>query len=525
MDKILEFINKQTDNKYKNLLFFGGVFDKKSSAMQIEFSNLSKEQKTKENVEQLTVLCKQFLNGFVDKVVIKFHSNSLTMQEFKFFVQKTIVSREELHNVDTSKIDIDFCEDKTLVSINYPEGSINEAVLDFEKSEIEREIFEKLNQNVEICFKKNVTESSVLENRKDRLFEDNHIFEEMKKSQVVEIQNVEVLFGDFNCKKANLAGYFDYEENGDICSVGVVKACSIKEIKPKTSENTGNETDDESKQAEKPKKYMVFELEYDGLKTRAVWFMPKNFEDFEPIALDTTIAIYGKINEYAGERSVRVFSFAKCTFVEPNKVWRKCPTAYQHVKPEPYEFAEQTNLFFDDKKTENKYLLENTFVVYDLETTGINTNTCKIIDIGAYKIVDGKIVEKFCTFVNPECEIPEEASKVNRITNVMVENSPTIEMALPDFYKFCYGSIIVGYNNIGFDDLFILREGKKQYYNFDNKRDDVFNIAKSKIGGLRNYKLSTVCQYENVPLIDAHRASNDALATAKLFIKLVEKYC
>ena len=58
-----------------------------------------------------------------------------------------------------------------------------------------------------------------------------------------------------------------------------------------------------------------------------------------------------------------------------------------------------------------------------------------------------------------------------------------------------------------------------------NKRDDVFNIAKKNIGGLRNYKLSTVCQEMNVPLIDAHRASNDAIATAKLFIKLVEKFC
>ena len=240
---------------------------------------------------------------------------------------------------------------------------------------------------------------------------------------------------------------------------------------------------------------------------------------------DETYVIQGKVNAYNNQKSVRVEKIAKCNFNPPKKIWKKCPSDYRYIRPEPYEFMQQASLFFEEKKTTNEYLLNNTFVVYDLETTGINPEFCKIIDIGAYKIVDGKIVEKFCTFVNPECEIPEEASRINRITNTMVEGSPTIEMALPDFYKFCYGSTIVGYNNIDFDDLFIKKEGKKQFYNFDNKVDDVFNIAKKNIGGLRNYKLSTVCEYENVPLIDAHRASNDALATAKLFIKLVEKFC
>ena len=121
--------------------------------------------------------------------------------------------------------------------------------------------------------------------------------------------------------------------------------------------------------------------------------------------------------------------------------------------------------------------------------------------------------------------IPPEASKVNRITDDMVANYPNIDKILPDFYKFCYGSIIVGYNNIGFDDVFINREGKRLKYNFDNVRNDAFALAKANLPGLKNYKLGTVCANQNVPLIDAHRATNDALATAKLFIKLAEKFC
>jgi DNA polymerase III epsilon subunit family exonuclease len=376
----------------------------------------------------------------------------------------------------------------------------------------------ELNYNVKCVFEKISQESSgVLLDRKDRMIEDNMIFEEMKKSQVVELQNIENVFGEYQFKTANIAG--EIGDGIDIAVVGNVKSCFIRETKAKIVEDKdGNEVEKE------PKKYMTLELEFENQVTRCSWFFKKNMEIPEEFKVGEVLAVFGKVDEYNGQKSVRISSIARCTFNPPKKVWRKCPSTYRFIKPEPYEFTEQIGLFFEDKKTDNKYLLNNTFVVYDLETTGINPETCKIIDIGAFKIVEGRIVEKFCTFVNPECEIPEEASKVNRITNALVENSPTIEKALPDFYKFCNGSIIVGYNNIGFDDLFINKEGRKQFYNFDNKRDDVFNIAKENVFGLNNYKLSTVCNAMSVPLIDAHRAANDALATAKLFIKLVEKY-
>jgi DNA polymerase III epsilon subunit family exonuclease len=531
MDKILKFISTQTNNKYPDLLFFGANFNKKTNFLTLDFSSLPKQQKNAQNVAEIESICKQYFRKIVDGIKVNFRSNSLTMEEFKTYLFDKILSYNQLANIDPTSITFDYNDDITVLNIPYQDASLNTDVLAPISAEIQSVIKAELHQDVELHFEQIKQDKSVIESRKDRILEDNLVFEEMKKAQIVDISNAEIVFGDFKATKAYLAG--DISELGtEICVVGNVKECFKRETKPKVTEDDTNANQNAeastgaevAKPAKQGREYLAITLEYDGATTKCFWFFAKDFS-IEPFPVGTTLAISGKMSEYNGSKSLRASSVAKCTFVPPKKVYRKCPTQYRYISPEPYEFTEQTNLFFADEKTKNKYLLNNTFVVYDLETTGINAANCKIIDIGAYKIVDGKITEKFCTFVNPECEIPEEASKVNRITNALVADAPTIEMALPDFYKFCYGSTIVGYNNIGFDDLFIAKEAKKQFYNFSNNHDDAFNIAKKNLPGLRNYKLSTVCEYMNVPLIDAHRAANDALATAKLFIKLAEKFC
>lgn len=515
MDKIIEFIKSKTDNMFDGLAFQKGIYKKNIDELCLNFS-FDKPSEISENDKMfLTDICKEYVGDAVKSVKVNIKSNLLTATEIKDEIYKIIENFEELKNINKMSIEFNFDEDNILIKIPYNDGMIDCDINQL-KEDLQNDIYYQINYKVLVIFDKiEIKGTKMLDNKYEQIIEDNYLLEEIKNSQIVKIENIQNAYGEIVEDEAYLAGCYGDKE--DIIVVGSVKNCRIKDIKPK-------EQDKENGKEEKLKQFMSFELEYEGLTTRCIFFSSKSSENIDELVDGETYVVQGKVNEYNGQKSVRVSKIAKCSFVPPKKVWKKCPTDYKHIKPEPYEFMEQSSLFFEEEKTKNEYLLNNTFVVYDLETTGINTEFCKIIDIGAYKIVNGKIVEKFCSFVNPECEIPEEASKVNRITNAMVENSPTIEMALPDFYKFCYGSVIVGYNNIGFDDLFIKKEGKKQFYNFDNKVDDVFNIAKQKIGGLRNYKLSTVCEYENVPLIDAHRASNDALATAKLFIKLVEKY-
>ncbi len=518
MDKIVKYINTQTNNKYQNLLFFGAVLSQNTSTMQIKFDIDDKSLKSQENVEELKELCKKYLCSYINKIEIIFKNCSLTMEEFKDVCKIVLNNYFSLSNTELSNIVFNFNDEITKIIVPIKFSILNNPEVNDIIKDIKNEISSKTNQNVEIEFEESSTTSlNLLDDRKSQILEDTMIDEVMNKNKKVELSNIERVFGDFDSSNAYLAGsLIDEPENEIISVVGVLKSVDIRETKPKEAE--------EGKRQLSPRKYLSFELEYDGETTKCILFFTKDMA--EPIMpnLDSIVVVQGKFNNFNGNSSIRVSSIAKCTFVPPQKVYRSAPSNYRYVKPEPYEFTEQINFFLQDEVTKKDYLLNNTFIVYDLETTGIKPELNYIIDIGAFKIVKGKIVEKFSTFVNPECEIPEEASKVNRITNKLVENSPTIDMVLPDFYKFCEGSIIVGYNNINFDDLFIAKESKRLSYNFDNKRDDVFNIAKKNILGLKNYKLSTVCQAENVPLIDAHRAINDALATAKLFIKLVEKY-
>ena len=98
--------------------------------------------------------------------------------------------------------------------------------------------------------------------------------------------------------------------------------------------------------------------------------------------------------------------------------------------------------------------LRDTYVVFDLETTGFSPVKDKIIEIGAVKVEEGKITDKFSTFVNPKVPIPFEITRLTSITDEMVMNAPTIEEVLPEFLEFIDGAALVAHN-AGFDVGFI----------------------------------------------------------------------
>ena len=98
--------------------------------------------------------------------------------------------------------------------------------------------------------------------------------------------------------------------------------------------------------------------------------------------------------------------------------------------------------------------LDDTFVVFDLETTGFSAIKDKIIEIGAVKVVKGEIVDSFSTFVNPRRPIPFEITKLTSITDEMVMEYPDIETILPQFLEFVGDAVLVAHN-AGFDVGFI----------------------------------------------------------------------
>ncbi len=229
------------------------------------------------------------------------------------------------------------------------------------------------------------------------------------------------------------------------------------------------------------------------------------------------VCTFGSFREYNGKLNFNSNSIARCVYKkeEIKSSFKHVNEEYHTVFPEKFVDYQQSGLFDDDEK-----YFEGTYVVFDLETTGLEAHKEEIIEIGACKVVNGKIEETFSSFVKPSKHIPREITDLTGITDDMVKDAPTINYVLPDFYKFCYGSTMVGHN-VSFDIGFIYAISKKLAYNFDNPLIDTIEMARTKLPGLKNYKLGTVVDRLNIILDNAHRAINDATATAKVFIKLM----
>lgn len=199
-------------------------------------------------------------------------------------------------------------------------------------------------------------------------------------------------------------------------------------------------------------------------------------------------------------------------------VYNDVPEDYYTVFPEPYLETEQGNLF-DEKEEVVPDLLKGKVVVFDLETTGLQANSCKIIEIGAVSMIDGVIKETFSTLINPEEHIPEDASKTNNIYDEDVKNAPLFKDVVGDFYKFCYGATLCAHN-APFDIGFITYHGRQFLYNFDNPVIDTLAMAKKIFKRDRNNNLGDLCKQFDIELTNAHRALFDTIATAKVLKKL-----
>ena len=166
--------------------------------------------------------------------------------------------------------------------------------------------------------------------------------------------------------------------------------------------------------------------------------------------------------------------------------------------------------------------LDDTFVVFDIETTGLSKETESITEIGAVKVVDGKIIDRFSTFVNPERPIPAEITKLTGITNEMVADAPVITEILPKFLEFCQDAVLVAHN-ANFDTGFIrLNAERKCGIEVKNTVLDTLELSRALLPELKKHKLDIICEQLGVSLEGHHRAVNDAEATAEVFLKFID---
>ncbi len=276
------------------------------------------------------------------------------------------------------------------------------------------------------------------------------------------------------------------------------------------------------------KVYYSFTITDTTAMLRVTYFIrQKSVDKIRALKVGDSIVCTGKTELYNGflRYTANFIDYGSTPegFVPEKRKSKPVPRYYGVVTPRPFADISQTDMFSDTSVPE--CLKGRTFVVFDLETTGLNSspssgNMDKIIEIGAYKIIDGVISESFTTFVNPERKLSEEIINLTGITEEMVANAPTYEQVMPDFFKFCNGCTLVGHNLVGFDFKFVDYYCAKLGYMLDRKLIDTIPLSQELLF-LSNYKLNTVADHFGITF-NHHRAIDDALVTGKIFIELIK---
>jgi DNA polymerase-3 subunit alpha (Gram-positive type) len=166
---------------------------------------------------------------------------------------------------------------------------------------------------------------------------------------------------------------------------------------------------------------------------------------------------------------------------------------------------------------------QTSFVVVDLETTGLEPNLDSIVEIAAVKVVNGQIVDEKTTLVHPGIFVPQETTDITGITTEMLIGQPKFEEVVEDYLNFIGEDGVFVAHNADFDFAFFnshLRRMNKP--ELKNPCVCTFKLAKVVHPNLARYGLGALVEVFGVDLPQAHRAIHDARATAHLFTKFLK---
>jgi DNA polymerase III epsilon subunit family exonuclease len=177
-------------------------------------------------------------------------------------------------------------------------------------------------------------------------------------------------------------------------------------------------------------------------------------------------------------------------------------------------------LLADD--SQSRQLKDLDFVVVDVEATGAKTPPNRLIELGAYRIRGGRIVDKFLSLVNPEIPIPRFVASLTGISNEMVKQAPVFAEVAPQWLDFVSDSVLVAHN-APFDTSFLNHEISRVYpgHRMVNPHLCTVRLSRRAFPDLSNHRLETIAQHFAIPIASRHRAGSDALATAEIFIVLL----
>jgi DNA polymerase III epsilon subunit family exonuclease len=179
-------------------------------------------------------------------------------------------------------------------------------------------------------------------------------------------------------------------------------------------------------------------------------------------------------------------------------------------------------LLRDDRQSQ--LLKDLDFVVVDVEATGAKTPPNRLIELGAYRIHDGRIVDKFLSLVNPEIPIPRFVATLTGISNEMVRQAPVFAELAPQWLDFVADSVLIAHNS-NFDANFLNHEISRVYpgHRMVNPHLCTVKLSRHALPDLLNHRLDTIANHFSIPIASRHRAGCDALATAEIFLHLLVK--
>lgn len=286
----------------------------------------------------------------------------------------------------------------------------------------------------------------------------------------------------------------------------------------------GTVTDIQEKETKNGKPFLIIHLDDTTGKTSGVYFSKKNtYHKIKDITVGEAIIVRGSIGEYNGRRSFTFDKINRCTFpknfVKKDRYKKTAPREYKLIFPSPANVIKVKSVFEMEDNLPDE-LTKKPYVVFDLETTGLDFMNNGITEIGAVKIVNGKVTEQFTTLVKPDYRISEENFSITGISEEMVKDAPKISAVIPDFIKFIEGSVLVAHN-ADFDMKFIKRFAGAEDYEIKNQVLDSIEIARGALPQLRRHDLHTLAEHFGV-VFQHHRALSDAYATAEIFIELMK---
>lgn len=193
------------------------------------------------------------------------------------------------------------------------------------------------------------------------------------------------------------------------------------------------------------------------------------------------------------------------------------------IKTEEETLAIHTDYLLDMKKRGRVFYKNSSsqsYVVFDLETTGLNYRQDEIIEIAAIKCA-GQETLSFNELVKPKSDVPANITKLTGITNEMLQNAGSIDIVLPKFLDFIGKCRLVGHNIKTFDVLFINKACQDAGLSkLKNDITDTLTLAKKALPGLDNYRLSTVCRHYGIDASGAHRALEDCCMCNECYIRM-----